>query len=473
MDINISSQIVVQTAAQWAADNTVYSNKRILVTSDAYYGTTDQRKFKIADGTQTWSNLDYVPIAQTLSQVLSNGNLMLNDSFIKNSTQDVGFYVDQDYIALVGLGASFNGYEVFFIEPNTAGFKSSLSNYVISDAIGVHLNHDTLIDLDAPVYKLTQGTASKFLKTDASKNITYVDDPTPTVNTIGALIDGSTAAVPNDTDLVATADASVLKKITWTNVKAFLKTYFDTIYTTTSAVATQITTALSGYLTAATAASTYEPIFSKNTAFNKNFGTGTTNIVEIGSTLGNSLITSTNANGKLQTLSTTTYPSLTELSYVKGLTSAVQTQLGTKLAKCHTLHFEHTQLGSGAASTTYTFATPQATAVGTGTGLLRRLPAAITGYIYTVSVHSTIQTTVAGSTQQATLVINNKTAGTTVTVGTTIQYDAVGQSYVYTLGTPFAVTAGDDLECQVTMPAWSSTVPAGIIHYVDALIYGF
>lgn len=54
-----SSEIIVQTAAQWAADTTVYSNKRILITSDVFYGNSDQRKFKIADGTQTWSNLDY------------------------------------------------------------------------------------------------------------------------------------------------------------------------------------------------------------------------------------------------------------------------------------------------------------------------------------------------------------------------------------------------------------------------------
>ncbi len=54
-----------------------------------------------------------------------------------------------------------------------------------------------------------------------------------TTSTIGSLINGSTEAVPNDTDLVATADASVLKKITWTNVKAFLKTYFDTLYQVT------------------------------------------------------------------------------------------------------------------------------------------------------------------------------------------------------------------------------------------------
>lgn len=54
--------------------------------------------------------------------------------------------------------------------------------------------------------------------------------PAETTSTIGALVNGSSAAAPNDTDLVATAESSVLKKITWTNIKAFLKTYFDSIY---------------------------------------------------------------------------------------------------------------------------------------------------------------------------------------------------------------------------------------------------
>lgn len=61
--VNIPSQIVVQTAAQWAVDATIYSAKRILITSDAVYGATDQRKFKIADGTQTWAQLNYFPVS--------------------------------------------------------------------------------------------------------------------------------------------------------------------------------------------------------------------------------------------------------------------------------------------------------------------------------------------------------------------------------------------------------------------------
>ena len=63
VNFNIDSQIVVQTAAQWAADTTVYSNKRMLVTSDVFYTGLDQPRFKFANGVDTWANLDYVPEA--------------------------------------------------------------------------------------------------------------------------------------------------------------------------------------------------------------------------------------------------------------------------------------------------------------------------------------------------------------------------------------------------------------------------
>lgn len=227
LTFNLPSQIVVQTAAQWAADNTVYSNKRILVTSDVYYGATDQRKIKIADGTQTWTNLNYMPISQTLAEVLANGSNTGGTSFKSPNNLTELLVANNNIDAYVDNGSDVSEINM---TPNTINISTTGAS----------------IDLSA---------------TSVTKNsveiATINDIVQVTTSTIGSAINGATSATPNDTDLVMSVDASVAKKNTWTQVKAFLKTYFDTIYTTTGAVATQITTALSGYLTSATAASTY------------------------------------------------------------------------------------------------------------------------------------------------------------------------------------------------------------------------
>lgn len=62
--------------------------------------------------------------------------------------------------------------------------------------------------------------------------------------TLGATVNAASAATPNNTDLVATVESSVIKKITWTNVKAFLKTYFDTLYVSIAGLGTGVATAL-------------------------------------------------------------------------------------------------------------------------------------------------------------------------------------------------------------------------------------
>jgi len=63
-----------------------------------------------------------------------------------------------------------------------------------------------------------------------------------TTSTLGNTINGAASATPNDTDLVATVESSVVKKITWTSIKAFLKTYFDTLYQTLLISGTSIKT---------------------------------------------------------------------------------------------------------------------------------------------------------------------------------------------------------------------------------------
>jgi len=62
--------------------------------------------------------------------------------------------------------------------------------------------------------------------------------PAETATTIGTLISGATdKATPIDADSVALSDSAasnILKKLSWSNIKATLKTYFDTLYATTA-----------------------------------------------------------------------------------------------------------------------------------------------------------------------------------------------------------------------------------------------
>jgi len=179
--------------------------------------------------------------------------------------------------------------------PITGGTKTKITydaNGLItsaSDATTADINDSTnkryVTDSQLTVLGNTSGTNSGDNATNSQYSglATSKQDTLTDVN-FGAFENSLTAkTTPVDADMltiVDTEDSNKAKKVTFTNVKSFLKTYFDTVYTNTSAVASQITTALSGYatqtwvtnqnyitasalspyLTSAAAASTYQPI---------------------------------------------------------------------------------------------------------------------------------------------------------------------------------------------------------------------
>lgn len=54
-------QLRRDTAANWTSNNPILAAGEVAFTSDVFYTSTDQQRFKIGDGVQTWSQLDYVP----------------------------------------------------------------------------------------------------------------------------------------------------------------------------------------------------------------------------------------------------------------------------------------------------------------------------------------------------------------------------------------------------------------------------
>lgn len=117
----------------------------------------------------------------------------------------------------------------------------------------------------------------------------------------------------------------------------------------------------------------------------------TSNVATIGgmiiSGLTASLLVATDGSKNLVSLATTTYPSLTELSYVKGVTSAIQTQLGTK-APLTSPTFETSILGNYLTASTVLIADGSKNIISATTATYPSL----TEFAYVKGVTSAIQT---------------------------------------------------------------------------------
>lgn len=244
-------QLRRDTAANWTSTNPTLAQGELGVETD-----TDQ--LKIGNGVDDW---------QTLGYWSSGGGLQPGDNITElsnNAGYITGYTVTQGDVTaheaaltignsqVTGLGSAALVSSSSFAT-STQGSKadtalqagddvSDLNNdagYITSSAIA---NFETTSQLNARdtanrnVDNHTNGTTNKvFTTANQTKlnGITALADVTTTAK-VGAAIHSATAkTTPVDADtmgLIDSAASNAMKKVSWANIKATLKTYFDSLY---------------------------------------------------------------------------------------------------------------------------------------------------------------------------------------------------------------------------------------------------
>jgi len=186
-------------------------------------------------------------------------------------------------------------------------------------------------------------TASELLSTDASKNLTslgvatypslaeiaYVKGVTSAIQTQlnakqATLVSGTNIKTINGTSLLGSGDIVISGTIDGSGTANELAYWTDSDTLGTLAVATYPSLTELSYIKGLTSA-VQTQINTKATSTSPTFATSIT-----GSYLTASEILITDGSKNIVSAAVATYPSLTELTYLKGVTSAIQTQINTK-----------------------------------------------------------------------------------------------------------------------------------------------
>jgi hypothetical protein len=187
-------------------------------------------------------------------------------------------------------------------------------------------------------------------------------------------------------------------------------------------------------------------------------GAKTFSTAPILSSLTTSQILALDGSGNIQSLAVATYPSLTELSYVKGVTSSLQTQINNR----------GYTIAAGAISSTMTAS--QAIYFGTASRVVSGTAGVCKVYIPQSGTVKSIYLTGASATAGG---ADNWTMSFRLNTGSPTTIATVGSASTTRLwsntGLSIAVVAGDYFEITSTNPAWTSA-PGATVFYATIYI---
>jgi len=211
------------TEADWTAWDGILKEGQIAFSTDLLYTATNQMRYKVGNGTDTWTALDYVPEgggSGTSFPIATAGGTV--DAITATYTPALTL-TDKVLCAVVVSGANTSTTPTFAPDGLTA--------HTITKDGG-----QPLIAGDIP------GALSVIILEYNLANTRWelVDAQTDTLVQAGGLINSATSkATPVDADYIGLMDSAasnILKKLSWANIKATLKTYFDTLYATLSVI---------------------------------------------------------------------------------------------------------------------------------------------------------------------------------------------------------------------------------------------
>lgn len=328
------------------------------------------------------------------------------------------------------------------------------------DNTGIAIEHDTVVNVSAPDLN-TDGNFTATIQVAAQN---FKVNGTNGAGHIDLKHQASDATSPaSSTALWADSNGDIKWKNDG-NYKTTLATSANTadrVYTFQNAngilaFLTDIPS-LTPYLTIAAAAATYEPIITKNTAFNRNFGTSSGDILLTTGTIANRMLI-TDSNNKVTTSSFTS-GDITLINQPQTLTNKTMdggSNTFTNIPKSSVNGYEGYALngatvkngGNPTDASTYFFGATNATCISfTASGRSQiYIPKAGTIKHIRVTIDNT-----AGTSETSTMYLRlNNTTDTTIS--SSIANNAASQTY--SLDTSVAVIVGDYVEFKWVCPTW-------------------